>query len=263
VGFVNLILRFIFYHFTNNISKYNIGGDFLDIRLFIIAITPALAIIFGIYLSDRYDREPLKYLMLTFILGALSVIPTIIVEEILLKANIFTGVLGAFYTSFIVAGLTEEYFKRLVVLEVPYKTKYFNEKLDGIVYGVFSAMGFATVENIVYVVYRYTNNRYIGLYRGIFSVPAHGVFGITMGYYLSLAKFDTDKKRAKRNLMRSLYMPLILHGIFDFILMAGIPQLSVLFVPYVIYIWWLNERKLSKFMYDSKSRFIDIKKERE
>ena len=235
----------------------------MNIRLFIIAITPAIAIIVGIYLSDRYDREPIGLLILTYIFGALSVIPAIIIEELFLKLNIFSGIYSAFYTAFIVAGFTEEYVKRLVVLKLPYKTKHFNEKLDGIVYSVFSTMGFATVENIVYVVYRYTNNPYIGLYRGIFSVPAHGVFGITMGYYLSLAKFDTDKKRAKRNLRRSLYMPMILHGIFDFILMADIPQLTALFIPYVIYIWWLNQRKLSKFVYDSKSRYIDINKERE
>ena len=49
----------------------------MDIRLFVIAITPAIAIIFGIYLSDRHDREPLKLLILTYILGALSVIPII------------------------------------------------------------------------------------------------------------------------------------------------------------------------------------------
>ena len=236
---------------------------YLDARLFIIAITPAIAIIFGIYLSDRYDREPLILLILTFLMGALAVVPIIIVEEFLLRINIFTGVLGAFYTAFIVAGLTEEYFKRLVVLKIPYKTKYFNEKLDGIVYGVFSAMGFATVENIVYVVYRYANNPHVGLYRGIFSVPAHGIFGLTMGYYLSLAKFDTDERRARKNLRRSLYMPIILHGTFNFILMSNIPQLSLLFVPYVIYLWWLNQRKLSKFIYDSKGRFIDIKRERE
>lgn len=241
----------------------------MDIRLFVIAITPAIVIIAGIYLSDRYDREPMTLLILTYIFGALSVIPAIIIEEILLSLNIFPGVYGAFYTAFIVAGFTEEFVKRMVVLRLPYKTKYFNEKLDGIVYSVFSTMGFATVENIVYVVYRYTNNPYIGLYRGIFSVPAHGVFGITMGYYLSLARFDTDEKRAKRNLRRSLYIPMIIHGMFDFILMADIPQLTALFIPYVIYIWWLNQRKLSKFLYDSKSRFvstnkeIDINKERE
>ncbi|HHV27559.1 PrsW family glutamic-type intramembrane protease [Anaerosalibacter bizertensis] len=234
----------------------------MSTRLFIIAITPALVITVGLYLSDRYDKEPLKLLLITYILGALSVIPTIFVEELLTVFNVFPGILGAFYTAFIVAGFTEEYFKRLVVLKVAYKSKYFNEKLDGIVYAVFASMGFATIENVIYVVYRYSNNPYIGLYRGILSVPAHGVFAVTMGYYLSLAKFSTIEERKRRAYRRSLYMPIIFHGIFDFILMANIPQLTIIFVPYVIYLWWLNERKLSKYLYDSRSRFIGTREKR-
>lgn len=230
-------------------------------RLFIIAVIPAVIFIMGIYLSDRSDREPTKLLLLTYLLGALAVIPSIFVEELLIKLNVFTGIGKAFFNAFIVAAMTEEFFKRLVVLKVPYRTSYFNEKLDGIVYCVFAALGFATVENIMYVVFTYTNNPFIGLYRGIFSVPAHGVFGITMGYYLSLARFDIDEKRKKSNLRKSLIMPIILHGIFDFILMAEIPQLTLLFVPYVVFIWWLNERKLSRFVFDSRSRIIDKKKE--
>ena len=175
--------------------------------------------------------------------------------------NVFTDVLYALYTSFIVAGLTEEFFKRLVVLKFPYRTKYFNEKLDGIIYSVFASMGFATVENIVYVVYRYANNPHVGLYRGIFSVPAHAVFAITMGYYLSLSRYDSDERRKRINLRRSLYMPILLHGTFNFILMSNIPQLTMLFVPYVIYIWWINQKKLSKFLYDSKNRVIGIRRE--
>lgn len=229
----------------------------MHIRLFIIAITPALIGIFAMYLTDRVDREPAKLLLMTFILGALAVIPSIIVEEILIRFNVFTGVLGALYNAFIVAALTEEYFKRLVILKLPLKTSYFNEKLDGIVYGVFAALGFATVENIMYVVFRYTNNPFIGLYRGIFSVPAHGVFGITMGYYLALYKFNTDEKGKSSNLRKSLFMPVLLHGIFDFILMANIPELTLLFVPYVIFIWWINERKLEAFIFDSKNRIIE------
>lgn len=231
----------------------------MDTRLFIIAITPAIIGISAIYLSDRVDREPLKLLLLTYILGALSVIPSIFVEEVLSKFNVFNGTLGAFYNAFIVAGLTEEYFKRLAITKLAYKTSYFNEKLDGIVYGVFAALGFATVENIIYVVFTYTNNPFIGLYRGIFSVPAHGVFGITMGYYLSLSRFDTDKNRKRANFIKSFFMPVLLHGIFDFILMANIPELTMLFIPYVLFLWWINERKLSVFLFDSKNR-INIKR---
>lgn len=233
----------------------------MDTRLFIIAITPAIIGISAIYLSDRVDREPIKLLILTYIFGALAVIPSIIVEEVLTKFNVFPGVFGAFYNAFIVAGLTEEYFKRLAVTKLAFRTSYFNEKLDGIVYGVFAALGFATVENIIYVVFRYTNNPFIGFYRGIFSVPAHGVFGITMGYYLSLSRFDKDKRNKKANFAKSLIMPVILHGIFDFILMAGIPELTLIFVPYVIFLWWINERKLSRFIFDSKTRINIRRKE--
>lgn len=229
------------------------------IRLFIIAITPALIGTFCIYQGYRRDRESGKLLFLTFILGALAVIPSIPVEEILIRLNVFDGILGAFFNAFIVAALTEEYFKRLVILKLPMKTSYFNEKLDGIVYGAFAALGFATVENIIYVVFRYTNNPFIGLNRGIFSVPAHAVFGVTMGYYLSLYKFNTDEKDKRSNLIKSLFMPVLLHGVFDFILMADIPQLTFLFVPYVVFLWWSNHRKFQSFKFDSKNRIIDEK----
>ena len=233
----------------------------MNTRLFIIAVTPALIGLGAIYLSDRHDREPLKVLMLTFFLGALAVIPSVIVEEVLVRFNIFNGVLGAFYNAFIVAGLTEEFFKRLMILKYPFKTKYFNEKLDGIVYGVFAALGFATVENIIYVVFTYTNNPFIGLYRGVFSVPAHAIFGVTMGYYLSLSRFDSNQENKRKNMIKSLIYPIIIHGLFDFILMADIPELTIMFVPYVIFLWWLNSKKLSRFLYDSKHRVI--KRERE
>lgn len=228
----------------------------MNLRLFIIAVTPVLIFLFAIYLTDRSDREPTKLLVLTFIFGALSVIPSILVEELLIRFNVFSGVLQAAYNAFIVAALTEEFFKRLVVLKLPFRTSYFNEKLDGIVYCVFASLGFAMVENIIYVVFTYTNNPFIGLYRGVFSVPAHGVFGITMGYYLSLSRFDTDKKRKAANLRKSFTVPLLLHGVFDFILMADIPELTMLFVPYVIFLWWVNQRKLSRFVFDSRSSRI-------
>lgn len=235
----------------------------MSTRLYLIAIVPAAIIVIALYLSDRYDREPFKLLLKTYVFGALAVIPTIFVEEILNAINIFPGVIGAFYTAFIVAGLTEEYFKRLVVLKTSYNKEHFNEKLDGIVYAVFSSMGFATVENIIYVVYRFSYNPYIGLYRGILSVPAHGIFAVTMGYYLSLAKYATNEKRRVSNMRKSLYMPMLFHGIYDFILMANLPQLTIIFLPYVVYLWWLNQKKLRTYLYDSKSRFIGKKKERE
>jgi len=232
-------------------------------RLAIIAITPAISIALAVYLSDRYDREPASLLFKTFIFGALIVIPTIVVERLLMFFNIFPGILSAAYISFIVAGLTEEYFKREVVLRFVYNNKHFNEKLDGIVYAVFSALGFATVENIIYVVFRFSYNAHVGLFRGILSVPAHAVFAVTSGYYLSLAKFSDNITDQKKYMARSLYIPAILHGLFNFILMANVPFLGALFIPYVIYLWWSNQAKLDHYIYDSKERYDRINEEEE
>lgn len=227
-------------------------------RLFVIAVTPGIALGMGIYLVDRYDREPLYLLMKMFILGALSVIPVLYIEKLLLRINVFSGVLGIAYTAFIVAGLTEEYFKRAVVLYGAFNDKSFNEKLDGIVYAVFSALGFATVENIMYVVFRYTGNYYVGVMRGLLSVPAHTLFAVTMGYYLSLAKFTSNEKESKVYHSRSLLIPLLLHGLFNFILMAKIPMLMLLFIPYVIYLWRVNLIKLNEYTRESRDKYNRI-----
>ncbi|MTI69146.1 MAG: PrsW family intramembrane metalloprotease [Firmicutes bacterium] len=224
----------------------------LFIRLLVIAITPAISIGLAVYLSDRYDKEPFNLLLKTFIFGALIVIPVIVVERILTGLNIFPGVFNIAFTAFIVAGLTEEFFKREVVLRLVYKSKDFNEKLDGIVYAVFSALGFATVENVMYLLKFSSYNPYIGIYRGILSVPAHSVFAVTMGYYLSLAKYSDTRKEEINYLKKSLYIPMILHGFFNFILMAKIQLLAILFIPYVLYLWKSNQSKLNKYIKESK-----------
>lgn len=227
----------------------------MNTRLFIIAITPGIALALSVYFTDRYDKEPLSLLIKVFILGALSVIPTAIVEGFLLRFNIFGGLLSAAFTAFIVAGMTEEFFKRAVVLATAFKSDAFDEKLDGIVYAIFSALGFATVENVMYVVFRFTNNPHIGLFRGIFSVPAHMLFAVTMGYYLSLAKFAKDDKSQKSFLRKSVIVPAALHGMFNFILMANIPFVFVVFIPYVVYLWIINLRRLNEYYVESKVLF--------
>lgn len=224
----------------------------LTIRLIIIAILPTIAIAVALYLRDKYDREPLYHLVKIFLLGTLSAIPTAFVEKILMTINVFGGLLSIAFTSFIIAGLTEEYFKRCVVLKYAYYSKHFNEKLDGLIYCSFSALGFATVENILYVVFRFTANPYVGIYRGVISVPAHVLFGVTMGYYLSLARFSKNVQLRNLYLQKSLYIPVFLHGFFDFILMSRINVLIYLFVPYVLYLWITNLEKLNQYTKESE-----------
>jgi RsiW-degrading membrane proteinase PrsW (M82 family) len=224
-----------------------------SLRLFVIAVIPGIALSLGIYLTDRYDREPVKLLIKLFLFGIVSAIPTIIVEQFLSRVNIFSGLLSIAWTSFIVAGLTEEFFKRMVVMRVAYYHSAFNEKLDGIKYCTFASLGFATIENIMYIFSNYDADPYIGWYRGLLSVPAHMLFAVTMGYYLSLARFSPDKKTRDQYFSRSLVVPMLFHGTFNFILMAKIPILMILFIPFVVFMWIVNLRKLNVFYKDSKA----------
>ncbi len=228
----------------------------MKLNLFITAITPGIALGLTFYLFDRHDREPVRMLLKVFIMGMVSVIPTIIVENLLLTFNAFGGILGAFYTAFIVAGFTEEYMKRRVVLKHVYFNPVYNEKLDGIVYCAMSALGFATIENIMYVVFRFSDVESIGFYRAILSVPAHMLFAVTMGYYLSLAKFSSTPEQQRYFLKKSLSVPIILHGIFDFILMSKLEILMIFFIPFVIYLWVANLKKLNVYYKESKNNVI-------
>jgi len=225
----------------------------MDTRLFVIAIFPGIALALIAYLTDRYDREPIRLLIKIFIIGMISVIPTAIIEQFLISMNPFAGVLGVAFTAFIVAGLTEEFVKRKVVLKFAFNKPDFDEKLDGIIYAVFAALGFATAENINYVVFTFASNSYTGIFRGLVSVPAHMLFAITMGYYLSLSKFCLQPGLKKSYLRKALIVPMILHGIFDFILMVNIGIVLLIFIPFVIYLWVVNLKKLNLYYRESKS----------
>lgn len=231
------------------------------VRLFIIAIIPGIALALAVYLTDRYDREPIRLLIKVFIIGALSAFPTVIVEKALLSFNIFSGLLGAAYTAFIVAGFTEEFFKRAVVMRYAFHKEAFDEKLDGIIYSVYAALGFATIENINYIVFTFPNSPYLGLYRGIFSVPAHMLFAITMGYYLSLVKFACEQDLCKAYYRKSLIVPMLLHGLFDFILMSNLEYYLIIFIPFVIFLWIFNLKKLNGYYRESRSINLKVDKE--
>jgi len=224
-----------------------------------VALAPTVALSIYIYQKDRFDREPVSLLIKVFIFGSLTVIPVYFIEKLLSSFNIFSGILSVAYTAFVVAGFTEEYFKRFVVIRLTCRNKNYDEKLDGIIYSVFSALGFATIENLMYIFLGENNFIYTGVTRGIFAVPAHMLFGVTMGYYLSLSKFANSQYEQKLYLGKSLYVPLILHGTYDFILMSRFTYLMIVFVIFVLYLWRVNLGKLNEYVDDSRTRNRDPK----
>jgi protease PrsW len=204
--------------------------------LLAISLAPVLLIIVFIYFKDKYEKEPFKTLFWALFLGMIIVIPVVFIEQLLgdyftQKYAIPDGTLpSAAYNAFIVASLTEEGFKMLAFMIFIWRNKNFNEKFDGIVYAALISLGFAAVENVLYV---FGNGMGTGILRAFTAVPGHAIFGITMGFFLGLAKFDTIKRGIY--LMFAFMIPFILHGVYDFILMSQETVLLLLFIPYLIF----------------------------
>lgn len=220
-----------------------------------LALIPIIILIVLLYAVDRYDKEPVKLLSKVFLFGVLSSIPVIAIQSVLIRINVFAGLAGILFQAFITAALTEEYMKRFVVLKTAFRHPAFNEKLDGIIYCTFASLGFAATENVLYLFKYYSSNPSVFIYRAIFSVPGHMLFAITMGYYLSLSKFTNDKNLCRKYYRKSLIYPVFLHGAFNFILMADVFTL-IIFVPFVIFLWVYNMKKLNKFYNDSKAHHL-------
>lgn len=201
-------------------------------KLFIFALAPTLAVLFYIYIKDKYEKEPKSLALKGTFFGTFISIPIIFTENFFAKFSPYENtVYYAFFTSFVVASLVEETYKYIVLHFLIWKNKNFNEPFDGIVYGVFVSLGFAGIENILYIL----NTKYGGIHtalaRAIFSVPAHALFGLFMGYYMSISKFKI-KKYTK---ILSFIIPFFFHGMYDILLFTEIPFNGAFFLMLYIY----------------------------
>ena len=229
----------------------------MKLDLLILAIAPVATIILWIYLKDKYDKEPIRVLSKFFILGILVSTLAIYAEEILIKTNIFTGKINIFYMSFIVAGVVEEGLKELVLIPNLLKEKSFNERLDGIIYSVFLSLGFATIENIIYILFEDQTSAFeVGVIRSIISVPAHMMFAVIMGYYISKYRFTSSKAKKRKYLTLSIVLPILLHGVFDFILMIQYRWSIIVFIVYIVYLWKSSLDKLDEYTNNSRKKFL-------
>jgi RsiW-degrading membrane proteinase PrsW (M82 family) len=189
----------------------------MDIWLLLgVAVAPGFAIILFIYCKDKYEKEPRRLLIVSFVLGMISVIPAILLEAGgtgVLPA--YPGALGTFTYTFFVVGISEELSKFIMLRFYAYPKKEFNEPFDGITYSVMVSMGFATLENIMYVFQGGLANAFMRMFT---AVPAHATFGIIMGYYVGLAKF---RNQSPLLMLAGLIFAVIMHGAYDFCLMVN------------------------------------------
>lgn len=219
-----------------------------------ISLAPIFIVALYIYLRDKYEKEPVLKLLIAMA-GGVAIIPAVlVVEEFLLSVPSGLSVIGfQAYKAFIVAGLTEEAFKYIMFLLIIWALKDFNEKFDGIVYAVYISLGFAAVENLLYV---YAGGYQVGMLRAFTAVPAHAFFGVSMGYHFALARFYPEARM--RELAFAFLFPVMWHGFYDFFLMTGKPIMFVLFLPLLIWLWVSGLKKMKKLSDESYYRTAGI-----
>jgi protease PrsW len=186
----------------------------------IVGAAPSVFLLVFFYLKDRYEPEPRGHVALAFAKGALATVPAYAASWALARAVgdewlILGGLPARAFDAVVLAAACEELPKWIAFLFI-YRWNEFDEPLDGVVYGVALALGFATVENVLCVV---RDGLATGVMRALFAVPAHALFGAVMGFYFGRAKFG-PAARAPALVLFALVAAVAFHGAYDFILQA-------------------------------------------
>ena len=177
--------------------------------MLLLAVAPAALLLKYVLVRDKYKQEPMRLIAITFLLGALGIIPATIIELLLSSPIILID-------AFLSTAVVEELVKYLAVRAKAYRSPNFSEVMDGIVYGVAAGLGFATVENIFYVFGFGTIST--AIVRAFLSVPSHAAYAGIMGFFLGIAKPYSNgisKGHERRLIMAGLTIAIILHGLYD------------------------------------------------
>ncbi|MFN7118147.1 MAG: PrsW family intramembrane metalloprotease [Saprospiraceae bacterium] len=215
----------------------------VDPLLILLAALPGLLICWYIYRTDKYEHESQWQVLLAFTLGAAATYPIIQLEEWIsthyVRSSYQIGNLLLF--SFLAVALLEEIIKFTVLLLFFYPRRFFNEPLDGIVYSVIVAMGFATAENMLYAMEYGLGTTIL---RAFTAVPAHAVFAVLIGYYVGKAKFK--KAVQNRLLIKGLIFAVLAHGLYDVLIFQRIYEGLLILVIAFIWVAIYFERELIK-----------------
>lgn len=251
-----------------------------EVILFASAVIPSVALCIYVFKKDRAEKEPLSLLLKLFLFGIISCFPVISVSEPL--CNAIDGIFAKYcyvdgdtlyYTStsalyaynaatyFIGVALVEELGKFVFLWIGSRKSREFNSLFDGIIYSVFVSLGFATLENVLYV---FEGGLGVALLRAVLSVPGHMFFGVLMGYYYSLYHITETAKEiekvyqeqcliqkkpplsSKKYLFMSLFAPIMAHGAYDFCCTIGSGLMTAVFVILIVFLYVYCFGKIKK-----------------
>ena len=209
--------------------------------LFALALIPVIGLLLFIYFKDKKEKEPVGLLIGLFFAGLGSVIPAIILEaigQLILDAVIpYESALKGVLLAMIIVGPAEEMGKYVCLRLITWKNKHFDYSYDAIVYAVFTSLGFAAIENVGYV---YSGGLSTALMRMFTAVPGHTCFAVFMGYFYSKAKYASitgNKADYKKYNALSMIIPIIVHGVYDAIVLGGTTTEEIILAGVSMLLW--------------------------
>lgn len=217
------------------------------------ALLPGLLLMRYFIKKDRFP-EPTHLLVKTALLGLLITAPVIVLELFLTVAisGLQNTWLMPVLTAFLVAGFSEELFKLLVLHRYCGRKPDFDEPMDAVVYGVVASLGFACMENVLYVM---QGGVYVAGIRALTAVPAHASLGALMGYYYAQQHFGLAGRARlgrARFWSKALWVPVLAHGLYDLFPMMFAYKASsggvsmtwalALLIPFLLVLFWLVRR---------------------
>ena len=200
------------------------------------AIAPGLALLSYFYLRNQMSTEPRRTLVHSFVYGAIITFPILFIQFVLQEEGVFTS---TFMSTVVFTSTIEEFFKWLIIFIVILRHVEFDDPYDGILYGAAVSLGFATVENVIYLL---TFGLETAFMRAILPVSSHALFGVVMGYYYGKGKFSMNDKQ-REYLLLALVAPMILHFMYNSILMLEEYFMYVM-LPFMLFLWWFALRKV-------------------
>ena len=184
------------------------------LQILFFGFLPAIILFAVIVALDRRHPKPFGQLIKALFFGSIPV-GFIIISLFLMDLVGIELNQGPLASAFIGTAIPEEALKLLMLWLVLRKNKYYNKKFDGIVYSCCVGLGFATFENVLYLL---DFNIGTVVLRGTLSVPGHFLYAVMMGYFYSLAHYNT--KRRKLNMALAFLVPMLAHGLNNYTIMS-------------------------------------------
>ena len=222
----------------------------IKVFLFIIAFIPIVSLGCFAYFKDK-NKEPIKILIEMFLAGIFATFITVMLSTFLgmivpgySKLYNTRDIVGLYAFSLISVALLQEFSKWSLVYILGYNNKEYDEPYDMIVYSIFISLGFAFIENLIYV---YDGGANVSLFKAFGDVVLQAGMGVYIGYFISLAKLaHLDKKPYLKYVLLSLAVPCILHSILDYLLVLGNLVFIFLFIVAIVITYYFAYKNISR-----------------